>query len=248
MTTSHPTLTIDREIFKCLEECYGVSVRVFSQALAGFSGDFWGSFRISPYECAIYIADLCGHGAEAARNAAELRSIMGEYIALASSPAHYVTELNIQLGRMLQAHEYATMFYGVINTKKNSLFYTTAANPPVILIKAQGETCLLKQGSGVPLGIDSNVSYSQNEVAYHKGDSLFLYSDALIETKDQHNNYMDSVGLSSVLKEKMNLYQNHSTVLQANAAFNDMVSFVKQTYIPYLDDDLTMALVTRDAV
>jgi phosphoserine phosphatase RsbU/P len=251
MVNDHETfqsVVMDQSMFKCLEDRYGVMVRIFSQALAGFSGDFWGSFKISQYEFGLYIADLCGHGAAAARNASCLQGIVEECAHLAAFPDKYMAELNIRLEKKLQVHEYATMFYGIVNIKDNTLRYSTAANPPVLWLHEGGKVQLLKQGSGVPLGIDAHAVYDVHTVPYFAGDALFMYSDALIETQNRHGEYLSDDGLKSLLRNLLQALEGSTSSQRFSMLFNQVVEIIQQDYVPQVHDDLTMVMVARDAI
>lgn len=240
-----PLAIIDQSMFKQLEEEYGVSLRVFSQALSGLSGDFWGGFKISKYEFGLYIVDFCGHGMVAALHAARLYGLMESCVELAKYPDKYMTVLNQKLYTMLQAHEYATMFYGVVNIRENSLRYTTAGNPPIIRLGEKGQVHMLKQGIGVPLGIDPKAMYDLKESRFLEHEALFLYSDALIETKNYQGQYLDDAALCHLFKEHAELHKHVDASDRFHQMFKNMVSVMKEHYLPYLEDDLTLCLLVR---
>ena len=243
-----PLAIIDQSMFKQLEEGYGVSLRVFSQALSGLSGDFWGGFTLSKHEFGLYIVDFCGHGMVAALHAARLYGLMESCHSLAMHPDRYMTLLNQKLYATLQTHEYATMFYGVVNIKDHSMRYTTAGNPAVLRLGEKDHVHILKQGVGVPLGIEPHAPYDMRETIFLENDALFLYSDALIETKDKQGKYLDEMAVCRLFKEQAAIYAHLPSPERFNQMFKALVSLVKRDYIANLEDDLTMCLVARAAL
>lgn len=243
-----PLAIIDQSMFKQLEEEYGVSLRVFSQALSGLSGDFWGGFKISEYEFGLYIVDFCGHGMVAALHAARLYALMESCMEFTRYPDKYITMINQKLYKTLQAHEYATMFYGVVNVKEHTLRYTTAGNPPVMRLGEKGLVQMLKQGVGVPMGIDPKALYDTKETPFLEHEALFLYSDALIETKDKQGHYLDDLALCQLLKERADIHKHIGGGKRFHEMFKDLVVWIKERYLVNLQDDLTLCLVVRNAL
>ncbi len=144
-------------------------------------GDFWGLKTINASQTAFWMVDFSGHGITAALNAFRVQAYLKEESPIALSPGEYLTYLNTKLLHLLARGQFATMFYGIWDTKASKLSYSCACSPnPLLLRSATGQVELLK-GRGNLLGVDMH-RYVTLDVPMQQGDTLILYSDALIET------------------------------------------------------------------
>ncbi len=226
-----------------IEDIYKIEITSYLRALSSLSGDFWGIFPISKDEFAFYIVDFCGHGLSAAINTFHLYRIMTGYRSLANNPMKFIEKINNKLFMELPRHEYATMFYAVLNVENNSIRYITAANPYPLVITKNGELEYISHGEGIPVGVNKDTKYYENRMILNKGDSLFFYSDALIETKNNLNEYLDSDNLKKLLSNYIK--DNISSNKLYNKIFYKLLENFQKEYFPRLEDDLTMVMLTR---
>ncbi len=59
---------------------------------------------------------------------------------------------------------------------------------PPILLRANGEVELLEEG-GVPLGLFAAPKYFEGHVVLEDGDLLALYTDGVVETADENDDF-----------------------------------------------------------
>ncbi len=165
-----------------MEKDYNMQICGYYQSCSELGGDFWGMKSISNDELAIYMVDFSGHGVNAALNVFRLHALMHASMAMAYMPGAYLTYINAILAPMLPVGQFATMFYGVINRKKNLLTYASAAAPSPILFSKRDMTHILLESTGTVLGAFKDTTYQTIETTINSGDCLLLYSDALTET------------------------------------------------------------------
>ncbi len=179
----------DNEIQE-MEKAYKMQICGYYQSSSELGGDFWGFRSLSNEELAVYMVDFSGHGVNAALNVFRLHALMQATISTARTPNAYLTHLNAILAPLLPVGQFATMFYGVINSKKKKLAYASAASPNPILLRQNGKEHQFLESTGTVLGALKESSYNMMEIDFNSGDCLMLYSDALVETPNEHGDML----------------------------------------------------------
>ncbi|MBM3617053.1 MAG: response regulator [Alphaproteobacteria bacterium] len=190
----------DIDTIKSVEAQHQLDISTLFMPSMAIGGDFWGIHRLpSPHKLALYIGDFTGHGVTAAINVFRLCALMGKLPdSVLAQPAECLAQINQQLHAILPVELYATMFYGVLDTHENTVEYCVAGSLPPLLLRQATRDFTLLEGSGLPLAATANASYRSHKQAFHVGDTLMLYSDALTETPNRKNEYLsiDAVGES----------------------------------------------------
>ena len=163
---------------------YGIDVAGYVSPCSEIGGDLWGIGEIDATLIGFYALDFSGHGIGAALNTFRIQTLIGECWALADNPARFLGSLNDRLCRILSLGQFATMLYGTIDIQTMSLTFAAAGSPAPALTGARGETSCLLDGSGLPLGLSSDICYSNRHAALSSGSALFLASDAIIDSPD----------------------------------------------------------------
>jgi sigma-B regulation protein RsbU (phosphoserine phosphatase) len=173
-----------------IKQRHSLDVAAHFQPSSEIGGDFWGMKKLFPHQVAFWIVDVSDHGISAALNAFRLQAYLKEYSPHTSNPGEYLTQLNEKLLELLLIGQFATMFYGIIDTQGHRLIYASAGSPhPLILRQATGKVEMV-DATGLPLGLSIH-HYLTQEVAFTPGDQLLLYSDALTETRDASGDFLE---------------------------------------------------------
>lgn len=213
------------------------------QAPLLIGGDFWGCRTLSSDKVSLFMVDVSGHGISSALNAFRIHTLMEEMREqYGMDPGNYLTHLNQHLCSVINKGQFSTIFYGVIHLCSQTLEYATAAFTPSLLLRGNDASVTLLEQKGFPLGVHPAAEYQTHSVAFAKGDSLLLYSDALIETPDITNNKMMSLDM---LKEAMQMHVKRGEGLEAETFFKDLMKTFKEHYEPRLSDDFTVTLYSR---
>ena len=83
---------------------------------------------------------------------------------------------------------FVTLFYAVIDPPHRRMLYVNAGHTPPVLLRANGEVELLEEG-GVPLGLFAAPKYFEGHVVLEDGDLLALYTDGVVETADENDDF-----------------------------------------------------------
>jgi phosphoserine phosphatase RsbU/P len=225
-----------------IHQSHGLVITGFSEPSTEIGGDLWFVQPISQHQTAFYTLDIAGHGVTAALNAFRIHAVI-DLEALRNEPVNVFTSwLNRKICQILQPGQFATFLCGVIDTEKNKLFYATAACPAPI--HTSGKLSRALSGEGFPLGIMANATYTEQSVDFNVGDSFFMYSDALTETKvPPANNFLSEASLMHEIDAEhakgLNIAACHQSIQQR---FLALLSHGKKP----LNDDLTMVCITRE--
>ncbi len=181
-----------------LEGKYEIQVASHFAPCSEVGGDFWGFKKISHNELGVFTVDISGHGVAAALNTFRVQSLLNDPSNFLSSSALFLKKINKRMVGLMPTGQFATMFYGVVNMMENFIQYSSAAAPGGLVIRKNGSVDALK-ASGFPLGVEESADYDLFEAKFEPGDTLFLYSDALIETANAKDVFLNLDDITKAL-------------------------------------------------
>lgn len=154
------------------------------------SGDIGGDFLDFIHldkdsQIGIVFADITGHGIAAALLSAMLKVLVDEITPICHNQSECFMTLNQRLHNAYPPGNFASTFYAVIDARERSINYVKASQEPVILIR-EGEKPQILTDGGPALGLlDSDLlnknDYPQHTVELKKGDTIFFFTDGLLE-------------------------------------------------------------------
>lgn len=163
-------------------------VQVAAQYRAGsqhleVGGDWYDAVALPDGRIALTVGDVMGHGLEAAAAMGQLRTAVA---ALASrlAPADMLTELDAFLTRT-QVSDLVTLCYATYDPATGTLEYASAGHPPMLIVSPSGIVTRLQDATSPPLMHGSPWPRRQASTRLEPGTLLLMYSDGLIERRDQ---------------------------------------------------------------
>lgn len=153
------------------------------------SGDFLDCFDVEGRFTVFYLTDVSGHGAPAAFVTVFLKHLSttllkayrtdkGERRRL-NTPSDILEEINRQLiSAKLDRH--ATMFLGIIDRRRKTLYYSVAGHLPLPILHRDGKASYLR-GSGMPLGLLEDNEWHNSSVNLKADDQIVVCSDGVFE-------------------------------------------------------------------
>jgi len=237
------------EMLKQLSDSHQVVVNHFVQPSSELGGDLWGLSPIDANRLAVYMFDISGHGVDSAINAFRIHSLLNLQNLKSISPAVFLERLNKRLCNLFQPGQFATFFLGVLDTATNTMSYAVAASTTSLILRNNNDISQLEY-AGFPLGVTSSADYTEHHTSFSPGDTLFLYSDALIESPcPTTNKVLSETDVGELLKTHL-----ADKVPDANAMTLKHIHFlltvtgllgVGVRSHGTLADDLTMAVLAR---
>ncbi|MFC0038778.1 SpoIIE family protein phosphatase [Actinomadura rayongensis] len=148
-------------------------------------GDWYDVVDLSPDRFSVGIGDVVGHGLEAASVMGMLRSALSAAVRALQSPAQALDVLGLY-ARSLEGAMATTAAKVLIDTSSEVITYSSAGHPPPVLVHADGTHELLDQATDPALGVRiKDVPQPQASLAYGADDTLVLYTDGLIERRNE---------------------------------------------------------------
>ncbi|MFE7953034.1 PP2C family protein-serine/threonine phosphatase [Streptomyces sp. NPDC057426] len=148
-------------------------------------GDWYDTVDLPEGRFTVAVGDVVGHGLEAATVMGMLRSALSAAGRSVSGPAQALEVLGMY-ARSIDGALAATAVMAFVDTRSQLVVYSSAGHPPPVLLHADGTCELLDQATDPPLGArPEHVLRPQSRTAYRPGDTLVLYTDGLIERRDE---------------------------------------------------------------
>jgi integral membrane sensor domain MASE1/anti-sigma regulatory factor (Ser/Thr protein kinase) len=170
-----------------LEQVPGVAVAaryIPASTEVTLGGDWYDIMQLRDGRLGFAVGDVVGHGVDAAAVMGQIRMALRAYASEDLSPGVALTRLNGLL-RDLRPTAMATVWYAQYDPAVNVLSCANAGHLPPLLLDPVGPAAYLETAPGPPLGALSNVVYPQSECALAQDTVLLLYTDGLIERRDQ---------------------------------------------------------------
>jgi serine phosphatase RsbU (regulator of sigma subunit) len=152
-----------------------------AQAFSEVGGDWYDIIPLSGDRTALSVGDVMGSGIPAATTMGRLRTATSTLADLDLDPSRILTHLD----RITQGLDpyIATCVYAVYDPHHCRLSVACAGHLPPVLVRVGRPPELLDLPTGTPLGV-GEVPFETTTLAMNPGDQLILYTDGLVETRD----------------------------------------------------------------
>ncbi|MFF9017191.1 SpoIIE family protein phosphatase [Streptomyces sp. NPDC014870] len=145
-------------------------------------GDWFDAIPLPDRTTALVVGDVMGSGINAAATMGQLRTAARTLARLGLPPATVLHHLDRTATDLDDAM--ATCVYAVYDPHRHHCRLAAAGHPPPVHIPADQPPRLLALPTGAPLGV-GGVPFETQEIPFTPGDELLLYTDGLVETRDQ---------------------------------------------------------------
>ena len=140
-------------------------------------GDFFEYIDTDDGSIGVVVGDVAGKGPAAALLTAKIQGLFSAQVG-GNSPATAMRLVNTGLLKRQVDARYATVFFATLSAD-GALKYCNAGHNPPIVVSASGVRPL--EGSGMPVGLFSGATYSDEDTRLEPGDVLVVYSDGVTE-------------------------------------------------------------------
>lgn len=212
-----------------------------SEAADEVGGDYYETYKYTEDKFAIIIGDVSGKGTSAAFNMAQMKGVFHSLVQLDLSPAEFLTKANGALSNCLEKNHFITTTYYLLDTTTRSIKFSRAGHCPTLFYCAKTGTSRYLQTEGLGLGILRNGQYGkfvdENYMEYGPGDIMVMYTDGIVEAKNNDNKEFGYDNLLQVLQQNPDLTP-HETV---NKIINRVYEFIGKAVMP--DDDYSILVI-----
>ncbi|GAA4883260.1 GAF domain-containing SpoIIE family protein phosphatase [Kitasatospora terrestris] len=146
-------------------------------------GDWYDTLALPSGEILLCVGDVAGHGIEAATGMVALRNALRGLAATGAGPAQLLTWLN-SVTHHLTDNVTATAVCALYHPTTRHLRWARAGHLPPVLLR-DGRASTLPQPGGILLGALDHADYEEEHVDLAPGDTLVMFTDGLIERRDQ---------------------------------------------------------------
>jgi sigma-B regulation protein RsbU (phosphoserine phosphatase) len=168
------------------------------------AGDFYDFIEVDDKHLGVLIADVSGHGMPSALISSMLKIALAAQTPHASQPAQVIGGLNQALCGKFQGH-FVTAAYIFIDLEKNTLSYSGAGHPPILVRNhATGEVTAVLE-NGLFLGSFDFAAYTSVEVPFNPGDWCLLYTDGIAESSTPAGEEFGIDGIKQFIADNSNL-------------------------------------------
>ncbi len=201
------------------------------------SGDF--------YDCSLHgdtlsfcVGDISTKGLGAAMAMVVTWTAYRAYKRKEASQASVLSQMNRMLTEINEQQMFATFFAGELDLRTGLLTYCNAAHLTPVVLTAEGETRLLDAKPNVPLGID-DWNFEQQTLQLQPGDTLFFYTDGIIEAMNEQEGVFGEKRLMLHLKSAAEGRERpEGIVKRINSALHHHIGLDRKP-----NDDMTMLAI-----
>ncbi|HNO23249.1 MAG TPA: SpoIIE family protein phosphatase, partial [Leptospiraceae bacterium] len=182
----------DRDVGK-----FHVSVHYIPLTEVG--GDFFDAAEIRPGVLRVFLADATGHGVQAALITMAIKTIYESLKKNAVSPNELLYSLNNEyMSSFGNLSQFFTCAVFDIDADNQRVEYSSAGHIPQILV-TKG-TVQRMEKTGRIIGVIENSKYAVKSLRFEKQDSMFLFTDGLLEEWNELNEEFGEERLEEILK------------------------------------------------
>lgn len=150
-------------------------------------GDWYDVFGTADGDVAFVIGDVVGRGVPAVASMSRYRNALKASLFRGDRPGRAATDVNrFGLVSSRQHEAFATTICMLYDPHSRVMVGTRAGHPPALVRSADGHVEWLGEDrSGPPFGVDADREYEEWETKIEPGSMLVLYTDGLIERRDE---------------------------------------------------------------
>lgn len=167
-------------------------------------GDYVDYIKFDDNRFAIVIADISGKGIAAALLMSNFQAMLHSLIFQYRDLETFVFALNQAVYRITKSDKFITFFIAEINIEANELTYINAGHYPPILYNGK-DIVTLKSGSSVIGAFEKLPFIKEAKVEINSGSFLFCFTDGLIDTKNESDQYYEDSMVIDFIKTNAHL-------------------------------------------
>jgi phosphoserine phosphatase RsbU/P len=166
-------------------------ISTFYKTAEEVGGDYYDYHKISADEHLFVIADVSGKGTSAAFFTAQLKGVFLSLINFKIDIKEMAIKMNEILSECLEKKTFITLSLIYINTKDKQFSHIRAGHCPLLLFDNNSNESKYIYNNGFGLGIVKKEKFDKfielDVRKYSENDVLLLYTDGLVEAKNEKN-------------------------------------------------------------
>lgn len=147
-------------------------------------GDYYDFIELDKERLALGLGDVSGKGMAASLVMSNLQATIRSQTLADMDVNECLERASKLLFNSTDARTFVSLFYGILDHKKNTLLYANAGQNKPFLIR-KGENTVLLKTHGLALGIQEDVHYQKDLISINPGERLLIYSDGITEAMNE---------------------------------------------------------------
>lgn len=227
----------------------GVRLNHCYHPCSALGGDYWSSWTLGPDQVALMVGDISGHGMSAALRMFALHTLVSPPPAFSTAPLALAGHLDKRLYSFGRKNgQYVAGVYGIFDTRHRTFRFVAAGMRDAFIVNRGSEAgdVVLKPFplAGVPFGMLPDTAREVQEIRLEAGDTLIIYSDALVECDAEGD---DGTG---VPRDEADLQRWMTAAFQTDPPEEDVAAWLGSRFLrefgSRVNDDLLIVSASLD--
>ena len=198
------------------------------------TGDYFDFYTCPDSSQGIVVADVMGKGLPASMLMSRLQAFL-RILGPEQSDLHSLTSRLNELFRYnLTLIRFISLFLLKLDSNSKKLSYCNAGHNPAVWWNTKTNSIQLLNPTGPALGLSNTAEFTSKILQLNSGDLIFLYTDGVVEAKNERNEEFGLQRLESFVRD------HHSK--SAKEFLNDFKKLLKD-FTKYIQDDLTLLII-----
>ena len=177
----------------------GIRVVTYFHGASDLSGDFIDLVKLPGGRLGIVVGDIVGHGLPASLQMGIVQRLIKKELLEGKGAAEIFTSLNDFLYDDFHMDSAFTSFLAIFNPETRTMKYSIGGHPPPVLL--QGKSGLEFLSTSCPgLLMMPGYKYLEHSLTFSAGDRFCIYTDGVVEMRDESGDMFGEDRLEDVLK------------------------------------------------
>lgn len=152
--------------------------------LESMGGDFFDVIDLDEDTTGLFIADVVGHGVQAALVTMMTKAAFYTHCRGVYDPAVALGAMNAALYNFLERPDlYVSAAYCLVRRSARTITYSNAGPHPTLIIRPSDDSIFELATEGLFLGMEADTGYESREFPLEPGDRILMYTDGLFEAR-----------------------------------------------------------------
>jgi serine phosphatase RsbU (regulator of sigma subunit) len=163
-----------------------LAVSVAYRASLGVSGDYYGTYRITPNILGVIVADVTGKGVPAALNMTLLYRILSKIFGentpeFLANPKVVTEALQAALFAEFAFEKCLSFTYIVIDNRTKVMRYVIAGSESMVVIRRKNGNIETLTSNNTSLRLEESDVFEEGHIQLYEGDRLYIVTDGYLE-------------------------------------------------------------------
>ena len=150
-------------------------------------GDWYDAFNLDDDRVALVIADVAGHGRNAAVFMVQVRNVFRALAIEHTDPGEVMIRANNVTSQLNEVDgPFVTCCYAVLDIRAHTLQWAQAGHFSPLIVHADGTSTYLTECPGPPLALSGARNYESLVAKLNLGDRVLMFTDGMVERRREH--------------------------------------------------------------